>query len=77
MKIYIDTYSEPDVGIFGETIVIDWKSLDISMLRGNDFLTSEGEFIFNREYYKKAIGNVFEDITGFPVSVRFEDENEL
>lgn len=77
MKIFITTYNEIAVGIFEETIVIDWKSLDASILRDTDFLTQEGERIFNREYYKKVIGDVFEDITDGPVKVRFEDENEI
>lgn len=76
MKIFITTYNEIAVGIFEETIIIDWKSLDASILRDTDFLTQEGEHIFNREYYRKTISAVFEDITGGPVKVQFEDEND-
>ena len=76
MKIYIHTYSEPNVGIFGETITIDWQGLDNQELSNKEFTNPEGTEMSNREYYRKVINDVFDDITGAPVSVKFEDERK-
>lgn len=74
MKIYIVTSSETGVGIFEETITLDWKSIDTEFLNSIAFTDIHQVSTTQRKFLRETIGSAFEDITSYPATVRFEDE---
>lgn len=77
MKIFIHTSSETPVGIFRETITLNWNSITPEYLKETAFTNIHNEDKTQRELLRDALDDSFSDMTGYLVTVQFEDENEI